>query len=335
MRSHPGIEVVCRDRAECYGEGASQGAPNAIQVADRWHVLRNVTDALESVLGTVTQEIREVAHAVQPVPDGRHIPTSNERQKQAARDRRCTKFSRFQELLARHPEAPRYQIAQEAGISRTTLYRWLPLAEFPERKGMPPRAGPIALYEGYIQQRWAEGCHNGMQLFREIRGQGFEGTCHMVRHLVRDWRVPLRESKARQRRWVPSPRAVKWLILRPEQKRDPQEQAFVDELLQRVPIVAKAQELAASFSSLLRKEGERALDDWLIAAQGSGIGPMEHCAREMLKDKAAIAAAVEQSWSNGQTEGQVHRLKLIKRSMYGRARFDLLRACVLPMKQAS
>jgi transposase len=174
-----------------------------------------------------------------------------------------------------------------------------------------------------------------MQLFREISDQGFAGTYQMVRHQLRDLRVPLRESTASQRRWVPSPRAVKWLILRPEKKRDPQEQAFVAELLQRVPIVAKAQELVASFSSLLRKEGERALDDWLIAAQGSGIGPMERCARGMLKDKAAIAAAIEQSWSNGQTEGQVHRLKLIKRSMYGRASFDLLRARVLPMKQAS
>lgn len=197
---------------------------------------------------------------------------------------------------------------------------------------MPPRERPISAYEEYLRKRWQEGCHNGAQLIEEIKKQGFNGTYEMLNHLIRDWRVPLRATKAGQKRWVPSPRAVKWLLLQPAQKWRPQEKAFIAELLQRAPTVAKAQELVLAFSSLLRKEEKQTLNDWIDRAKDSGVCPIEQCARGMMKDIAAITAAVELPWSNGQTEGQVHRLKLVKRSMYGRAHFDLLRARVLPMQ---
>lgn len=107
------------------------------------------------------------------------------------------------------------------------------------------------------------------------------------------------------------------------------------ELLQRAPTVSRAQELVLSFLTLLRTEGRQTWDEWLKAAQESGLVELEQCVKGRHKDKAAIVAAVEQLYSNGQTEGQVNRPTLIKRSMYGRAKLNLPRARVLPIRQAA
>jgi len=335
LKAHPGVEIISRDRACAYSEGARTGAPHAVQVADRWHLLRNVAETLDAMLGKEARVIRESAYAVQPPPDGRHAPTSNQRQKQAAHNRRQDRYTRLRELLVAYPEKPLQEIAKLAGVARATLYRWQSLETLLPRKGMPRRERLIDPFTDYLQRRWSEGCHNGAQLLREIQEQGFTGTKAMLTHLLKDWRVPLREQKAQQRRWVPSPRTVKWLLLRPPEKRRAQEQAFVEELLQRAPTVAKAQKLVLSFFTLLRKEGQQTLDEWLTAARESGLTELEPCVKGLNKDKAALVAAVEQPYSNGQVEGQVNRLKLIKRSMYGRAKLDLLQARVLPMQQAA
>jgi transposase len=335
LKAHPEVEIISRDRACAYSEGAHTGAPHATQVADRWHLLRNVAETLDERLGKEARVIREAAYAVQPTPDGRHAPTYNERLKQAAHHKRQDRYTRLQELLVEHPQMSRLEIAKRVGISRATVYKWQSLETLPPRKGMPRRERLIDPFTHYLHRRWSEGCHNGAQLLREIQEQGFTGTKNMLTHLLRDWRVPLREQKAQKRRWVPSPRAVKWLLLKPPEKRRAQEQAFVEELLQRAPTISKAQQLVLSFFTLLRKEGQQTLDEWLTAAQESGLAELEQCVKGLNKDKAALVAAVELPYSNGQTEGQVNRLKLIKRSMYGRAKLDLLQARVLPMRQAA
>lgn len=335
LQAHPQIETVCRDRAEGYAEGTRQGAAQALQIVDRWHLLRNVAETLEEVLKKATPRIREAAYAVQPIPDGGHAPTNTQRQNEAAREKRLARYTQMRPWLAQHPTLSREELAKRAGVSCATLYRWLALEALAERKGMPRRERQIDPFVPYLKQRWEAGCHNGAQLLREIQEKGFGGTAAMLRHVTKAWRVPLREQQAGKRRWVPSPRGVTWLLLKPPAKRRPQEQAFVVALLQRDPSVQKAHELATSFFALLRKQSRQTLDEWLVAAQESTVPEVQRCANGFVKDKAVIAAAIEHSYSNGQTEGQVHRLKLIKRSMYGRANFDLLRARVLPMCQSA
>lgn len=335
LRAHPEIQFVCRDRAECYAEGAREGAPQAIQIADRWHLFKNVTDALETVLSNAKSVLREAALDIQAPPDGNHAPTSVQKQAQAAEERRQERFSRRQELLAQLQQHPVAEIAKQLEVSQSTVYRWQALKILPSRKGMPCRERLIDPFTPYLKQRWEAGCHNGAQLLREIQAQGFTGTAAMLRYLLKEWRVPLREQKARQRRWVPSAQQATWLLLRSVKKRRPEEHAFVQSLLQRAPAVQKAYDLTVSFFALLRKQNAPSLEEWFTAMETSDVPTMQQCAAGMVKDKEAIAAAVAHPYSNGQTEGQVHRLKLIKRSMYGRAKFDLLRARVLPMAQIS
>jgi transposase len=233
LKAHPGVEVVSRDRSPTYAAGINEGAPAAVQVADRFHLLLNVRKALEDVV------------------------------------KRCHRFLRTQTLAAPASPAP------------------APSGENDAHAGCRLRLAP---------------------------------------HLERVKRSRRRKSSPRLR--LPSAREASWMLLRPDELTD-EEKPVVELLRQLSPEVGRARELALSFVEVVKERRAGELRGWLISAQRSGVAEFRSFANGLTADIGAVRAALEYEWSNGQVEGQVHRLKLIKRAMYGRGNLDLLRARVL------
>jgi transposase len=231
LRAHPGVEIISRDRSPSYAAGISEGAPGAVQVADRFHLLMNVREALEKVMY------------------------------------RQNRLLRSRTMAASASTAPTEENDAYAGC----------------RLRLQP-------------------------------------------HLERPKRVRQRRASPRLR--LPSAREAAWLLLRPNELTDEQKQT-AELLCQLSPEVGRAQELALGFVELVKERRVDGLREWLIEAVRSEVAEFHSFANGLMADLLAVRAALEYEWSNGQVEGQVHRLKLLKRQMYGRAKLELLRARVL------
>jgi len=345
LQDHPGVEILCRDRAGAYADGARQGAPGAIQVADRWHLLVNLREAVERLLTRHHAAVRAAtadllpASSVPPAisdelgsahPARAARPTRVQREQEA---RRAQRQARYTEVRALHDQGlSARQIAGTLRLARTTVRRFLRAEGFPERQPRRPRPSLLTPYEAYLGERWTAGCHNATALWRELRGQGFTGGRSIVRaHLAR-WREDdglVRPSAPPLRPQV-SVRQTSWLLLRSPHDLEPDERVFVKALGQRCPEAARAGELARGFLAIVRQRDHQALEPWVGQAERSELPELRGFAVGLRRDWAAVSAGLELSWSNGQTEGQVNKLKLLKRQMYGRASFELLRRrCLL------
>jgi transposase len=228
-------------------------------------------------------------------------------------------------------------IADRLGMHRDTVERFRKAATFPEHAARPCRRRTDR-YTDYLQRRWAEGCHNAAQLFQELKGQGYTGSHYTVRRQLARWRAAdgsagMGEPTATTLPRVierPSANRVPWLRLKADTDVDAQEQGFLQRLRTHCPEVRAAADLAREFAALVKERHEGRWEGWLAkAAAPDGVKEMRAFAEGLKKDEAAVRAALRLEWSNGQVEGQVNRLKVIKRQMFGRAKFDLLRRRVL------
>jgi transposase len=351
---HPGVEVVSRDRAGAYAEGVRQGAPDAVQVADRWHLLVNIGEMLERVVGSHRIALQQGAAAVdrmldEATPPGAGTPvaelTESPRQtrlQQVRQARRAHRLARYEAVVALHQEGfSQVAISKRLGLGRKTIRRYLRADAFPDQAGPGSRPTILAPYDGYLRSRWAEGCHNAFQLWHEIRRQGFPGQAALVRRYVARWRPqPGRPGRAARRSSTPdgsatppprpptrvlSPHQARWLLLRRWDLLTPEEQTYRAFLLDEYPVIREAQRLADDFGELIRTRNVSDLAAWLDRAEGSARPEIHAVGLGLRRDQAAVEAALSSPWSNGQTEGQVNKLKLLKRQMYGRASFQLLR----------
>jgi len=229
-------------------------------------------------------------------------------------------------------------IARTVGISRQTAYRYVSMSGPParRRRRFERRDHALDPYEDYLRRRWSEGCHNGMQLWREIRVQGFayssSPVSRFVAHLRQDPSLrPVRRARsALTSARGPSAREVALLFLHSPTDRTDKQTAYVERLLQEDATIATAYRVTQDFATMLRqREGER-LDQWIEDVAHSGIDDLTRFARGLRDDYDAVQAGLTLEYSNGQVEGQVTRLKLVRRSMYGRGHFDLLAHRVLP-----
>jgi len=213
-------------------------------------------------------------------------------------------------------------------LGLNTIRRWLRRDHFPERKprhGAPPRVSEFA---EYLSQRWNEGCHNAMLLHREIRAKGYDGKYSGVARLLADWRKPGPAQPNVPDRIAPKHAAI--LATRPVDQLTEEQQQLLDRLAVQCPEVIPLRKVALDFHTALQDDDSKSLQQWIEKARQSEFGPIVRFAYGLKKDLAAVAAAVDTDWNNGQTEGQINRLKTIKRQMYSRAGFALLRARVLP-----
>jgi transposase len=338
LRAHPEVRIVSRDRAGAYAEGARDGAPQAQQIADRFHLTKNVTEALGRYLARHVRVLRQANEVSSPPADqppaDRPSATASQRTQQRRQERRDYRLARYEQVHAlRAQGASLVTIAQQTGIARRTVQRFLNASSFPERRPRLRRAPSIAPYLPYLRERWAAGCHNAFRLWQEVCTQGFAGSYGVVADCLRAWRHHPADAPPAATTLVlsddPSPRQVCWLLLRPMDKLTEAERTYLSRLYQVFPKVAVAESLVEEFATILREKDVSGWYAWLHGLEISGIPELQAVAHSMWQDRAAIEAAVQQEWSNGQVEGAVNRLKTTKRTMYGRANFDLLKLRVL------
>ena len=349
LEAHPGVEIISRDRAGAYAEGARKGAPDALQVADRFHILCNLTQALQRLLERLGAALRrsqisdaapsadasstavtEAASATTTTTPASE-PAKLNRHQQQSQQRRERRKARFEAVRAAHQRGlTQRAIAQEFGLGRKTVRRFLQAAEFPEQA---PRRRRTALtpYREYLEKRWAEGCHNASLLWRELQKQGYRGQLSRVKEFLQPWRS--KEPKpTRRNRKLPGLRLVAFWLAKPTVERQAAEQQWVQAIMKDQPEIATAENLAQGFRDIVKNRKAGDLDAWLKSAEAAGIPEINGFAGGIRRDHAAVVAGIEKPWSNGQVEGQVHRLKLLKCQMYGRSGFILLRRRVLPFQ---
>jgi transposase len=355
LRTHPGVTILSRDRSTEYARGATLGAPGVQQVLDRWHLIRNLREALERLLDRLHQRLAAMLTVNQPATppmvsiEARSLRRSTTDQI-ARQERRARRVARYQEVQALHAQGvSKRHIARQLHMSRTTVIRYLRTDAFPER-AHSRRVSLLDPYVAYLQKRWDAGCHNGAQLWHEIHALGFPGT----RRMVSNWVVLRRElwlgrPSACGRRPafakepavcllpvldavgghpLPAPRQLVWLLLRPEETLMPSDQELLQTLRQDKGLET-AYTLTQRFRQMMRQRTAAALDPWLSDCLASGMPELVNFASGLQREHSAVQAALELPYSNGQVEGQITKLKLLKRQSYGRAKLDLLRQRML------
>lgn len=348
LKAHPGVEFISRDRAPAYAEGASKGAPQAVQVADRFHLLKNLVEAFERVVRQQSATLREVARKISPrclseqmmraegllteppaESDRRH-PHALERQRQN-RDIRRERYEAVKQMQQEGLSIS--ATARRLGMHRETVRGFRRAETYPERAPAYRRRGEITKYLEYLRKRWSEGCFNALQLYREIKAMGFSGSKVTVRRHLHAWRAKLLPAGLQRLQALPdfsppAPRQAVWWLMKAKEL-EPQQQEYVSELLAHSPAINAGLKLVKDFQALLGGKKEQEFDHWREAVKQSELKELQSFSDGLLKDEAAVRAAMTYEWSNGQVEGSVNRLKMIKREMFGRAGFDLLRSRVL------
>ena len=336
LREHPGVEVIARDRAGAYADGARQGAPDAVQVADRWHLLRNLGDAVHALADRHGGAARRAAQAVanedaataaaEPVPPvAPRPPNAANRVSQASLSRRQARYEEAARLQGQGVSTRR--IAALLGADRKTVRGWLRRGSAPSWQ-KPKRGSGLDPHVLMLERRWSEGCHNATRLWREAAAAGYSGRPSTVRA----WATRRRSERAASGTPHPSSaippagRRVGRLLMADTDKLADGDCRFVARLLADAPKLADAVAVARRLHRVLRKEGDEPLQDVLTAA---GDTLLAGFAVSLGRDRDAVQAALDLPWTTSPVEGQVNRIKTIKRSMYGRAGFDLLRARVL------
>jgi|SoiMethySBSTD1v2_1073268.scaffolds.fasta_scaffold214269_1 transposase len=348
LRQHPGVEVLARDRAQAYADGARHGAPAATQVADRFHLLQNLRETLDQVFLTHEHALEAVNTLMRqqsvllpegtvavPVPPPVETPTPAQ---QRAGHRQARRQALHTQVWALHHQgwtAP--AIAQQVGLSLRTVQRDLRSATFAGRKRRSDCGDSVLNpYKPYLLERWNAGCYTAMRLFRDLRQRGYAGGYGVVAAYARRLRqaqgLPPGHRCARQP--LPAvaeppcqpltPRRATWLVLRREIKRTEAEAHQLLQLHAQGAEVAEAIDLAQDFAALVRQRQPAQLDPWLRRATTSAVDAVRRFATGLYEDYEAVKAGVTLPWSSGPVEGHINRLKMLKRQMFGRARLDLL-----------
>jgi len=359
LEAYPGIELVSRDRASAYAKAASEGASDAQQVADRWHLLKNVREAIERLferhLPVITEALKpadpdpnriadavagdasDIASTSEPIPQESPTPPAPASLRQdtavAKRRRRVEQFERVHEL--RRQGTPIRQIARELSMSRNSVRRHLRLEQFPDRSRRRARRSGMDSHREWIDARIAEGRIKVSELHRELAASGVRLSYaavrrYLIKRMGRAGKARPRVNAAKPKSAPPpSPRQLSFDWIRCPEKRKPEAQARLDAIQTVSPDLRAALKLGDEFTALIRKRSTGTLKAWLLRAETSPCPEVRNFAEGIRRDESAINAAITTRWSNGPVEGHVNRLKTIKRQMYGRAGFALLRARVV------
>lgn len=326
LRKHPGIRIVSRDRAGIYADGIRQGLPSAMQIADRWHILKNLGDAVERFVSRQRLPSRE------HVEDPPHVEYASDRmslREQEKFKRRQTKWELAQHVQQLHSNGLGIRaIAREVGLSRKTIREYMSWSEVPvtHRK---PKVTLLDPYRQYVVELVQQSL-SGPVILERIRKKGYTGSRSTLSQYVADLRrLQKRGAEPIIRRHHVSPRTVAKLLAQSREHIKADDIPYLNKLLNEMDGAITINELVQSFHRLMKTRNGLGLDDWLERAMESDIRELQNFARGIRKDYDAVFAGISEPWSNGQVEGQVNRLKNLKRQMYGRASFVLLRARVL------
>jgi transposase len=350
LSAHPGVELISRDRASSYSRAANEAAPQAQQVADRWHLLKNVREAVERLLERQPPTVAEALKPSDPdpgkgggspddqppAPDAAAEATSGSPREEAARAKRRRRVERFRQIHELYRQGtPIRQIARDLGISRRMVRRCLGHESYPEWAPRRRRRSAMDAHREWLDARIAEGKLSASELHRELTARGVRLSYGTVRRALTERlgragksRPRANAAKPRPNR-PPSPRQLSFDWVRRPENRTAEAQARLDKIRAASPDLTAALDLADEFKGLIRKQSRGTLRDWLTRAEASPCPEVRQFALGIRRDESAVNAAITLTWSNGPVEGHVNRLKSIKRQMFGRAGFDLLKARVL------
>jgi transposase len=320
LDARPGVEVICRDRGGCYAEGAACGAPLAIQVADRWHLLHNLAEAVERAVARHRSCLREPPAEPETAPVICRAP-EGQRGRQA-RDRHAAVHA----ALARGLTIT--QISRDLRLDRKTVRHYAttadPAALIPDAP--VSRAGLLDPHLPYLHQRWEEGCRSTDKLNEELRARGYRGSLRTLRRHT----AVLRQGTATPATPPPpaSRKVARW-ILTPPGNLSADHRAALAAITARCPELDATRTLVRQFGDMLTHRQGANLPARADNAEASTVQEMRSFAAGLRKDWPAVTAGLTLPWSSGTVEGHVNRIKMIKRQMYGRARPDLLRKRVL------
>jgi transposase/DNA-binding CsgD family transcriptional regulator len=340
LADHPGVAVICRDRAGGYADGARGGAPAAIQVADRWHLLHNLCGRVyeaaaahrASCLGASPDQPQDQQeqHGQDEQDGGRH-DQPGPAGKPGLPERTRQRHAQVHQLLAAgHTRAAAARIL---GLSLPTVYKYANAAS-PGQLTPAARDSVLDPYKPYLIARWNDGARDARALHAELTARGYTGSDQQVRRFVRPFRelpgpVPAAPPA------IPSARKItSWLMTSPGNL-TPADAAALAAVTTACPHLAELSARIRAFADMMTAlTGTRHLDPWLTAAQTSSLDPLRSFARGIRKDHDAVLNALSLPWSSGKVEGTVNKIKMLKRQTYGRASFDLLRKRVLLTDQA-
>ncbi len=335
LRAHPGIEVIARDRADVFAEGARAGAPQAQHVLDRFHLLRNLSVALRAIVAHHHGVIRAVGRArvdhdvdaAQAATEAARAPTAIEVRKRATHALRRARYSELKRLS--ESGASVAGMARALDLDRKTVRVWL-------RQDAPPscrrrRTVPTILYpyRDHLEARWQAGCRNAAELARGLIRAG----ANIRPRVVRDWAMKRRRESAdvmdatpgsmSAPRWrPPSINRTAWLLQADPSALIADDRRFLDRLRVEAPDLAKSVAVATLFADLVRRRSGESLEAWFAAAAAT---PLAKFAAGLARDRDALPGAITTPWSTSPVEGQIGKLKMLKRTMFGRAGFALLR----------
>jgi len=347
----PTLEIVSRDRCGLYALGAAQGAPQARQVADRFHLLQNLRHAIEQQLTRApTRHLQLTPREIVVLPEPPGLihrygqPEVTEHRHLVHTGRRGRSLLGFDRVKALHAEGKTLaEIARETGFNWRTVRKWTRLDAYRPQATMAPKPTTPIGFGAYLARRWNEGCTMGRQLLAEIRPLGYTGSLTHLQRLLNSWRrahfSAVLAAPAPEYAITPAstetppvpPIAAAALCIKPRGLLTAAQASKVDTLKETSTEFAAMRALAMRFRGLLRGGDTELLDMWLSDAASSGIHAMRQFAATLRRDLVAVRNAMSEPWSNGQTEGQINRLKTLKRAMYGRAGTELLRARMLPL----
>lgn len=360
LQTHPGVEIVSRDRSGAYAEAARRGAPQAQQIADRFHLYKGLGECVGSVVqrnygqiqtalwhfanktntaGNNNPQIVETTTELLPPPPVNPLPLKwHARQKQRRFEHR---LALYEQVIALDQKGYRQgEIAEALAMSIDRVAAFL--------KGGPPqmkqmlRASKVDPYKAYLKKRFfAEGCHNASELWREVCEQGYDGSRSSLVAYVTQLRNELRDPS--EGRMGPAPttqpkvntdhlhsvREITWWLLKPQEKLKAEAAEKLDYLCEAVEELGQLRSMIAAWKQMFKDKREGVLVQWLDATESSGIKELESFARGLRRDEKAVLGSISSKWSNGMTEGFVNKLKLVKRASYGRAELELLRARML------
>lgn len=345
LKEHPGVAILSRDRSKTYRQGMNDGAPEAIQVADRFHLLQNLEEALEKsfkgqsqALKTAEQEqLQAEGITVTPIPKPRNPRQVQKEQKRAQR------LENYEQVHALRKQGHRIKdIAHHLGMGERTVYTYLSHPTFPEWQPSSRQfTSGLDPYKPYLIDQWSLGRQQTKKLFEEIQHQGYPGCYATVARYTKTLRQalprikpnpeslkdlpgrgPAPKTKTSSQKPLSARRAA-FLVLRRTEKLIREEKQLLERLCQQ-PELSEAISLAQGFIELVRERLPENLDDWLEKAKNSSVKAFQSFSKGLSDDYDAVKAGVTLDVSNGPVEGQNNRLKMIKRQMFGRAGLDLL-----------
>jgi transposase len=314
LSEHPEIKIVSRDRGGGYGEAATRALPDAIQVADRWHLMENASAAF---LDAVRRSMRGIRSAIGATTINPALLTCAERLRYQGYLRRQDAHAAIAALV--RDGVSLKEVVRRTGHSRNFVRH---ISRGGGTDVFRTRLSTLDGHLPFLDAQWTAGCRNGAELWRRLKGQGFHGS----QRVVNEWATRRRRAERasdQQLQKIPAARSIARLMTTKRDHLTKAETVTVAAIEQGVPMLADARALIDRFHAMIRTKAEIEFEPWIDESKRSLIASF---ATGIANDKAAVHAAITQLWSNGQVEAQITKLKLVKRQMYGRAKLDLLQA---------